>query len=288
MTNSFLSQSRTSAGVLLFANLASGCVLAEPIGTILDDDDIEITTISASGADTDTDGGDDLDTDDSVSTSGVISATETDLFPSTSFGSDEVSESGKTSESTSGGDDMPIVAIDENFDDWSGDDPRFLLTRPEASEGFADNNTVQTFDGRDCLYIHAPAADNAGYGYSVEFQLLLESRTDMSGEDFQISFDVYVPAETANEETYVQFGFYELTDLTPIYSMWHATTPDTWQTVTANVSYEEIAYSAFANNPGDWIFDSVRLMLIQFGEGAAEGLPASFCVDNLVVTNAPQ
>jgi hypothetical protein len=141
--------------------------------------------------------------------------------------------------------------------------------------------------------------DNAGFGFSAEFQLLLDQRTDMSHEDFTISFDIYVAGVTYEKGVNVQFGLHRIdkgagTDgedlYTPIYSKWWARSvhADQWVTLTAAINTDaesRIDYSEFENDPADWIFDAVRIQTIINGTQAVEGDEILFYVDNLVIDN---
>jgi len=192
----------------------------------------------------------------------------------------------------------PQDAINENFDAWDGGGERFFTSKPDQQEDpspYPDHNTLVTIGDRQALAIHHNAVDNDGYGFAVEFQLALDQQTDMSGEDYRISFDIYIPQVTADKAASVQFAFYETANYTPIYSKWFIDIPaDTWYTIQApilapNNDPEEgnIDYSGFTNDPQEWIFDVVRIQTIVDGEGVELGAEVLYYVDNLVVTNVP-
>ena len=177
-------------------------------------------------------------------------------------------------------------AIRETFDDWEQEDRGFFVSKGDA-EPYDDNNTVKNIDGQDCLFVHADADDNNGYGFSVEVQMDLDAQTDMSGEDYEISYDIYIPSETYELGANVQFGLYRIEDFTPIYSVWYSGSlaADEWVNITAPISTTGglIDYSGFENDPDDWIFDAVRIQAIVNGSSAALGSEVSFCLDNLTI-----
>ena len=101
-----------------------------------------------------------------------------------------------------------VIAIDEDFDDWEGGGDLFYMSNGNVDD-YDDNNTRASVDGHECLAVHANAATYGGSGYSVEIQLQLDQRTDMSRGDFSISFDIYVPSDTLDKGGNVQFAFFE-------------------------------------------------------------------------------
>lgn len=198
-----------------------------------------------------------------------------------------------------------VVAIDEDFNIWEQGDARFYMAKPDqdAVAGgngeviHSDNGSRATVDGHECLMLHANAVDNNGYGFSIEAQIDLDKQTDMRFEDFEISFDLYIPSSIANEDknANVQFAFYEKTSYTPIYSKWWSSSivPDGWATFTGKIDTTsgDIDYSGFTEDPrgdpGAWIFDAVRVQVIINGDGAAVGDEMTFYIDNLRVANFP-
>lgn len=176
-------------------------------------------------------------------------------------------------------------AINETFDAWAGKGGRDFQDTKGDSASYADHNTVKNIDGHDCLWVHSKAVDNNGYGFSVEVQMNLDAQTDMSTEDWELSYDVYIPAATMELGANMQFGLYRTSDNTPIYSVWYSGSlmADQWVTLTTPINTVDalISYSGFENNPDDWIFDAVRIQAIINGTGAAVGSEISFCIDNL-------
>jgi hypothetical protein len=200
----------------------------------------------------------------------------------------------------------PTVAIDENFDNWEQGDSRFYMAKPDQTAdtdttsddglyAYPDNGAPVNIDGHDAIALHANAVDNNGYGFSIEAQWALEQQTNMSCEDFEISFDIYVPSEYKAEDinANVQIGFYETTNYAPIYSKWWSGSiiGDEWSTITGKIDTTtgDIDYVSpdLAFPPNDWIFDVVRINLILNGTNAAEGDEILFYVDNLRVANFP-
>src|SRR5690606_33433142 len=102
-----------------------------------------------------------------------------------------------------------------------------------------------------------------------------DQQTDMSGEDWEISYDVYLPSETYELGANLQFGLYRTEDFTPIYSVWYSGSlvADEWVTLTTPINTTEglISYSGFENDPEEWIFDAVRIQTIVNGTTAAVG-----------------
>jgi len=219
---------------------------------------------------------------------------------------DTESESASEKETDTGPDKCedtePTVAIDLDFNDWEQGDSRFYMSKPDQGEFeggsadlmiYDDNATGVSIDGHEAIMLHADAVDNDGYGFSIEGQWTLDQQTDMRCENFEISFDLYVPAALKDESknANVQFALYETTNYTPIYSKWWSTSleADKWVTITGKIDTNsgDIDYTDFADNPGEWIFDAVRIQLILNGEGAALGDEMTFYVDNLRVANTP-
>lgn len=183
-----------------------------------------------------------------------------------------------------------IVAFSENFDNWQGGS--FYLSKPEGDTTYSDNGTAGEIGGQKAFAVHAPAADNSGYGYGVELQFNLNQQTDFSNEDFFVSFDVYIPAATAEKGAHVQWALFQDGTYTPIYSVWYPSDnilpADEWVTIESTVSTTgDVDYSGFADseNPSGWILDLFRIQVIIDGETAAEGDEVLFYVDNLRVAN---
>lgn len=183
--------------------------------------------------------------------------------------------------------------INQNFDAWE-DNEGFFTAKPDQQElpsTFDDHNTAQVIGDQTAIAIHHNAADNSGFGWSVEVQFALDRQTDMSGEDYRIAFDLYIPSTpTGMLGASAQWAFYETANYTPIYSQWITDIPlDAWHHYEGPVDLTNVSHSGFPeeSNPSAWIFDAVRIQVIVDGEGAAEGSEILYYIDNLVVTNAP-
>lgn len=216
---------------------------------------------------------------------------DTPVDETMSAGDDDGPASSGSETGSGGGPTETVVAIDESFDGWDGGGSRFFMSKPENDTTYEDNNTLAMIDGREAIAIHANAEDNDGNGYSIEFQLQLDQQTDMSGEDFRVSFDVYIPEATGELQPSIQWAFYETAAYTPIYSVWYSSLPvGAWTTIEGLVSTSgDVDYSAFAEdqNPSAWTFDVVRIQCIITAETAGVGDEILFYVDNLKVTNEP-
>jgi len=200
-------------------------------------------------------------------------------------------EEGDTNDTTTPG---PVGdVINENFDAWE-DNPNFFTSKPDQQENpspYADHNTAQVIGDQTAIAVHHNAEDNSGYGYAVEVQFALTAQTDMSKEDYRISFDLYIPSEpTGALGASAQWAFYETANYTPIYSSWITEVPlDQWFHYEGRVDLANVTHSGFPEegNPASWIFDVVRIQVIVDGETAVEGSEVLYYIDNLVVTNAP-
>lgn len=174
-------------------------------------------------------------------------------------------------------------------DTETGSDITVDTATAEEFEGFiyADNNTATEIAGQNALILHAGGVQDNNNGYSVEFQMQLDEQTDMTRGDFKLSFDIYIPQATYDLGANVQFAFFETSNYTPIYSKWYNVVPEKWITINADIQYEDdtIDYTTFENNPGDWIFDVVRIKVICNDASAVEGSEILYYVDNILVTN---
>ncbi len=247
-------------------------------------------------------GGSDEDpksSDDSETNSEVVVDSETES------NSEEVDKpSDTTPEKVCDTDPAPVVALDQNFDDWASDDPSFYMAKPDQSQDtdttsddglyrYEDNGQPAVIDGHDAIALHADAMENGNYGFAIEAQFALDTQTDMSCEDFEVSVDVYVPGEYINDEKNMnfQFAFFETANFTPIYSKWWSGSlvADGWATITAKVNTTDgdWTYSGFSKDPDEWIFDAVRVQAILNGTEAAIGDEILIYIDNLRVANFP-
>jgi hypothetical protein len=185
-------------------------------------------------------------------------------------------------------DDADEAAIDQNFDEWE-DNEQFFIAKPEGGSGFEDSNTMQSVGGEDALFMHETVDENSNYGYATEIQFQLNDMTDLSGENYSISFDIYVPQSTFDTGVpYVQFAFFNTADdYTPIYSYMYELTPDEWLNVASEINAVDItegtddstiSYSGFADdeNPSAWQFDVVRIQLVLYSPEDDEDCPDIF------------
>lgn len=208
----------------------------------------------------------------------------------------------------------PNPAIDENFDAWVGGGESFFMSKPEEETSILEgNNTAANIAGHDCAVYHALSADNYGFGTAIEAQFQLVAQdVDMSGEDYEISFDIYLNQAMKDKNVNIQFAFFQTDGYTPIYSILYddEIAADTWVTITAPIRNDPafISYSGFDTsvdpnaNPGSWQFDVVRIQAVipeaeenadagaDAGEDAsapsdpaADGQEILFYLDNLVV-----
>jgi len=192
-------------------------------------------------------------------------------------------------DSADSGAEGPDIAFQSDFATWQGGGETFFLAKPEGDTTYADNNTVAVVgDHPAALTVHAPATDNGGYGVSVEVQWSLnELPVDLSAGNYNIQFDVYVPAAAFDRTPQVQWAFFTA-DFTPIYSVWYGEgegiAADTWVTISADITAENVSYSAFTppEDVSQWIFDFVRVQVIL--EDGAEGDELLYYVDNVSVT----
>ncbi|MBN2342049.1 MAG: hypothetical protein JXX29_05525 [Deltaproteobacteria bacterium] len=217
---------------------------------------------------------------------------------------DSDTDSDTDADSDTGSDTVPLIEVlNMTFEDGMGGGDKFYMSVPDSMNVpedtdttddtdtamvgpiYADNNTAVEIGGQNALMIHADSVEE-DFGYAVEFQLQLDQPTDMSGEDFYVTFDVYVPQETYDYGANVQFALFETTNYTPVYSTWFDVAPEQWVSVSGWVSSTgDIDYTQFENNPGDWIFDVVRIKVICSGETAGADMEYKFYVDNVRVAN---
>ncbi len=180
----------------------------------------------------------------------------------------------------------PVVAVDESFAASAGS---FFMSKGRlsgAGPNISDNGIIVTNGGKSCVQVHAYSQNLYG-ATGVEVQWDLQQPTDMKDQKFTINFDVYVPAASRSMMTAVQFAFYNTitADYTPIYSCYFdksVIAADTWCHISVPIKVGQyITYSGFAKNPGDWIFDKVRIQFLS----PADGQDIMFDIANLVVLN---
>jgi len=158
----------------------------------------------------------------------------------------------------------------------------FLVTNPEdTSKHFPDNNTIVTMGGRSCRWIHSLSQHNNDipYGDTVQFQVRLDERTDMSGEDYRISIEFFVPSLNNPEDAGFYWTFFD-EGYTPIVSPLYSAPRDVWNTIAADVTMDGITVAYIPDSPEGWLFDGVRASLETF----EENVEISYCVASVRVT----
>ncbi len=124
----------------------------------------------------------------------------------------------------------------------------------------SENGTITNINGRDCIMIKGLSVADGG-NYVLEAQWDLTQPLNMSGGNYIIDFDIYVPADTIAFRQGLQFAFYETPSYTPIYSRWWvgSIVADQWinRQAIVNVGSQPLVdgfidYSGFVNNPDDW------------------------------------
>ena len=213
------------------------------------------------------------------------SSTPASTSSSSSAVSSAVSSSAASSSSAAF---VPVIAYTNDFEIQTGS---FYVARGIPLAG---NNTIVTNASNSCVEIHCSSTNLYGDN-SAEIQWTLLNQTPMTGENFQIDFDIYVPSASRSNLTGVQWAFYDTinTSYTPIYSVYYVNSvvADTWSHIRGYVSTTAtnggVSYSGFTANggtgsdPGSWTFDKVR---IQFKSTAANQ-DILFYVDNLRVAS---
>jgi hypothetical protein len=176
------------------------------------------------------------------------------------------------------GDDDEITALNEDFQDGGS----FYLSQGTEASGNNQIVSVGTHDA--CIKVHATATSPYGSsGVEAQFNLDGTDLYDFTGENYILSFDVYVPADSYARLQGLQYVFTNSTEnYHSIYSkFFDGITADTWVHLEDLVDNAdgEIGYSAFVNNPGDWHFDLVKF---QFVSTAVDD-DITFYIDNIYV-----
>jgi hypothetical protein len=189
---------------------------------------------------------------------------------------DEGAESGKDA----------VIALNEDFNAWEGG---IKLEKGLLDDGILfidDNDTMAVINEENALKVHAFSQEKYGsIGVEVQWPLLVDP-TDMSGEDFSITFDVFVPAESVAVMDGIQFAFFDA-NYSCIYSNKWTTEisehPGEWVTLSAPISNAGgfIGYNGFGDTTDEWIFRKAR---IQFATLTA-GQEVVYYIDNLRIQN---
>ncbi len=174
----------------------------------------------------------------------------------------------------------PVVALNLDFE--NGQVPSSYYT------AFGNvTPSVVDFAGRKCLKISGQTSSSYAEPahHSVEIQFDLTTPVDMSGEDFVISFDYYIPAAYIPNLDGFQFSFWKVPGYTPLYSGGYGAVADSWNTIYTNVDTTTITYSGFSDNPGGWV--GINKIRFQFSPktGTSQGMAVEFYLDNIVVSN---
>ena len=178
----------------------------------------------------------------------------------------------------------PIEAL--NFDFEDGNVPSSLY----VAYGNVTEKTVVEIDGHKCLKISGQTSSSYAEPahHSIEIQFDLKQAVDMNNEDFVISFDYYIPEDSFTNMGGFQFSFWKVPGYTPIYSGLYKEESNKWCSIAVPIDTNTITYSGFEENPADW--KGINKIRFQFSpkSGTSEGLPVTFYLDNIVVTNRPK
>ena len=166
-------------------------------------------------------------------------------------------------------------------------------TQPSETKNSDSNGSASSISSiapteNKCIMVKAGVVPDSG-NYCVEVQFDLLTNTDMSGEDYVISFDVYIPTNYIEQKKGFQFAFYDSTTWTPIYSGWWvgSIVGGQWISRVTNVALKEnggfIDYSGFDNNPDDWT--NMTKVRFQYVTGYSAGTEVVFYLDNIIVSN---
>jgi hypothetical protein len=169
-----------------------------------------------------------------------------------------------------------VIAYANTFDTTSGS-PYLSVGAELTNEGILTN-----IGGQSCVMIHA-SSDNP-YGTScIDATWNLLKPTDMSGQDFTVEYDVYIPAASFPNLKAMQWALYTKS-YTPIYSGYFTNiTADTWCHVSGPVTMDNLGYNGFSkkDTTAPWIFSMVHVQFTSTGPDQ----DTTFYVDNLAVSN---
>lgn len=154
---------------------------------------------------------------------------------------------------------------------------------------YADNNTVEWIGNQRALKIHIDAfdiEDNGKPRMEVQFDLD-ETQVDMSGEDYFVTFDIYLPSSTMEMGCTVIFGLYAQKNYCSIYSdPFYVSDADAWAHIHGLVKMGNagvVGFSNFDASPGDWLVDALRIQV--FCENAVNGDEVVVYLDNIIVAS---
>ena len=183
--------------------------------------------------------------------------------------------------STPSGSNTPL-----NLDFTSSDGGAYLALGTAAG----DNFSLVTTGGMPSITVHSTSVDASGtIGETVDWEL--SGTTNLSGQDYTVSFEYYIPSSPVTNITSIRMEFNTGDpNYTPIYfnSTTTLTPADTWipfsMTVTAgNVAYDGFSGSSTADTAAWTALDHFRIT----ATSAAAGSDLDMYVTNVKVTNAP-
>ncbi len=173
-----------------------------------------------------------------------------------------------------------------NLDFTSSDGGAYLAQGTAAG----DNFNLVTTGGMPSITVHSTSVTNNGYtGETVDWAL--SGPTNMSGQDYTVSFEYYIPSSPATNITGIRMEFYDYAaSYTPIFFNPTTTlTPaDTWLTFSMTVTAGNVAYDGFGTGgvatPSAWTaLDHFRIT----ATSASASQDVLMYVTNVKVTNAP-
>ena len=180
-----------------------------------------------------------------------------------------------------------IIDTDSDNDSWVWVDGYDISPLPQRNDDllemiYPDNGTVTNVGGRDALIVHARGMNpyREEYLQAIEASFEFEAPVDMSGEDYHVQFDVYLPDFIVEYAPEIQFALFSESLGECLYSRIYyrpasptkSATPfipaEEWHTIYGDISATggEITYSGFERDPDDWILKSFRIRLDSHAE----------------------
>lgn len=146
------------------------------------------------------------------------------------------------------------------------------------------NAILDTMDGHNAFVFHVDSVDeNDSIGGEIQWDL--SEATDLSAQDFTVTFDYYIANGIGI--TGIQYSFFT-SSYTPIYSILNTSnlTTGTWHTITMNVDEASIGWDGFASSStaDSSLWSDFSKFRIQFITAIA-GDDVLVYIDNVVVTN---
>lgn len=177
------------------------------------------------------------------------------------------------------------MAINQNFDTSAGGPYLSKGNLTSGSPAITDNAILTNVGANACVQVHAYSTNQSG-STGVEIQWNLSGTIDMSGQNFTINFDIYVPAACRANMTAIQWEFYT-PSYSPIYSVYYTSSvvADTWCHISSFISNTNsiIGYaSSSLTNTASWTnFSKVRIQFVS----SSTNQDTIFYLDNLAVSN---